>query len=258
MAKPEDVVRRFLAGPVVPFKPKPGVPTVAINGKKYVLSTDGGMLGDREDDEKLQEEYGGQLIVQPGANKWRYLWAYDTEKQVVAMWRVSDGNEKLWDSARSQTATLLKLDKKGQINRMGTSEFNRLNAYMQDTEAEHNAALLRIIEENKDDRERAIDKALAAKLKKLQPKLDAELDAVRKGAIPIGFQPFRPENVERQAMTFVITNFVRRNFDYSDTVAELAGKIPSLDPELAGHYQDVMWAIDDMRDKLFDALLPPR
>lgn len=74
----------------------------------------------------------------------------------------------------------------------------------------------------------------------------------------IGFKPFRPENVERQAATYVIGEFFKRHFDYEKTADALGKKIPSLNPELAGHYQDVMWAIDDLRDKQYEALLPPR
>lgn len=259
MPKPEDVVKRFEAGKVVPFQPKPGVPTLAIGGKRYVLSTDGGMLGDREDDAALQQELGDRVIMPPAdANKWRYLWAYDTDKQVVAMWRVSDGSEKHWGPARGDTQTILKLDKKGQLNRVPTAEFSKIEAHMKTTEKEHEAALVQIIEENKGERERAIDRELAAMWKKLAPQLMAELAAVKQGAVPLGFKPFRPEGVERQAATFVIGQFFQRHFDYNKTVKALAAKIPTLNPELAGHYQDVMWAIDDLRDKQYEELLPPR
>lgn len=259
MPRPEDVVKRFEAGTVLPFRPKPGAPTLAIGGKKYVLSTDGGMLGDREDDAALQHELGDRVVMPPAdANKWRYLWAYDTDKQVVAMWRVSDGSEKHWGPARGDTQTILKLDQKGQLNRVPTVEFDKIDAFMKATEKEHEADLARIIEENKGDRERAIDRELAAMWKKLAPRLLAELDAVKQGVVPLGFKPFRRENVERQAATYVIGQFFRHHFDYAKTVKLLAEKIPSLDPELAGHYQDVMWAIDDLRDKQYEELLPPR
>jgi hypothetical protein len=129
---------------------------------------------------------------------------------------------------------------------------------MKAAEKEHEAALIRLIEESKGDREKAIDRELGVMWAKLYPQLRAELDAVRKGAVPIGFKPFRPEGIERQAATFVIGEFFRRHFDYERTVQALAAKIPSLDPELAGHYQDVTWAIDDLRDKQYEELLPPR
>ena len=261
MESPDDrVLRRFLAGAVVPFKPRPGVPALTIGGRKYALSTDGGPLGDREEDDDQPEvgEGGAQLIQGPAGTKWRYLWVYDTEKQVVAMWRATDGNEKVWGSARSEMQTILKLDKKGQLNRVTTAECRKVEAHMQDLASDLLESMKRIIEDSKDDRGRGIDKAIKGLFEKLRPTLERELDAVRQGATPMGFKPFSPENVERQAMTFVIGQFFRRNLDTDKVLAAIAPKIPSLDPELAGHYQDVQWAIDDVRDGAFDEYLPPR
>lgn len=259
MPRPENVVRRFLAGPVVPFKPRVLGPKISIGGTKYALSTDGGILGDREDDAAMAEQYGERVIMPgPEADKWRYLWAYDTDKQVVAMWRVSDGSEKHWGPARSASATIAKLDKKGQMNRVSTADFAKIDAFMKAREKEHEESLRQFLEESKDGRQKAIDRELAAIWAKLLPKLKAELAAVAQGATPIGFKPFRPENVERQAATYVIGEFFRRNLDIEDVLKTLTAKIPSLDPELAGHYQDVVWAIDDLRDRSYETLLPPR
>jgi len=238
---PERVVRRFLAGPVVPLRLKPGVPTIAIEGKKYVLSTEGGPNKESDADAK-----------------WSYLWALDTEKHVVAMWRASDGSEKVWGPARSEAAILVKLAKQGQVNRVSTTEFNRIDAYMKGVERDTIADLEKINETAKGDQDRAVDRELVTLWKKLEPKLKAELDAVAKGATPIGFRPFRPENVERQAMTYVIGQFFRRNLDPEKMVGAMAAKIPSFDPELASHYQSVTWAIDDLRDRVYEALLPSR
>lgn len=261
MSTLEDrVARRFLAGAVVPFKPRPGVPTLTIGGQKYVLSTDGGPLGDREDDDDAPEWAGEARLIQPssGGSKWRYLWVYDIEKQVIGMWRVSDGSEKVWGPARSEMATILKLDKKGQLNRVTNADFRKVDAYMRKEETDSMESMKKIIEEAKGDREKTIDKLLGHLFEKARPKLEAEINAIREGAVPLGFKPFSPENVERQATTFVIGQFFRRNFDPEKTVALLATKIPSLDPEMAGHFQDVQWAIDDIRDQAYDQYLPAR
>lgn len=256
----DRVMRRFEAGPVVPFKPRPGVPTLTVGGRKYVLSTDGGPLGDREDDEDMPEvgEGGARIIRTPQGTKWRYLWAYDTDHQVVAMWRATDGNEKVYGSARSEMAKILQLDKKGQLNRVTTAEFRKIEAHMRDLEQDTLESLRKIVEDAKGERERAIDKHVGALFEKLRPNLERELDAVRKGAIPLGFKPFSPENVERQAMTFVIGQFFRRNLDTEKVMRLITPKIPSLDTEQAGQYQDVQWAIQDVQDAAYDRYLPPR
>jgi len=255
----DRVARRFLAGAVVPFKPRPGVPTLTIGGRKYALSTDGGPLGDREDDERPQLPGEARLIQQaPGANKWRYLWLYDTEHQIVAMWRATDGNEKVWGTAKSEMQSIVKLDRKGQLNRVTTSECRKVEQHMRGMEQETAESLKAIIEDSKGAREHQIDKLVRGLFEKLRPNLERELDAVRQGAIPMGFKPFSPENVERQAQTFVIGQFFRRNLNTEKVLGLIAPKIPSLDPELAGHYQDVQWAIEDVQDQTYDQYLPAR
>ena len=256
----DRVLRRFLAGAVVPFKPRPGVPTLTIGGRKYVLSTDGGPLGDREDDADQPEvgEGGARIIQTPQATKWRYLWVYDTEKQIVAMWRATDGNEKVWGPARSEMQSIVKLDRKGQLNRVTTSECRKVESHMRGMEQETAESLKAIIEDSKGAREHQIDKLVRGLFEKLRPNLERELDAVRQGAIPMGFKPFSPENVERQAQTFVIGQFFRRNLNTEKVLGLIAPKIPSLDPELAGHYQDVQWAIEDVQDQTYDQYLPAR
>ena len=254
----ENVVRRFMAGDVIPFRPRPGVPTLAIGGRKYVLSTDGGPLGDREDDEKLPDD---PRIIRPdpSANKWRYLWAYNTEKQLVGMWRISDGSEKLWGSAKSETQSILKLDKKGQLNRVSDAEFRKINAYMRDVEQDTLRALKKTIEESKGDADKAIDRELEKLWTKLRPSLEREIDAVKSGVTPIGFKPYQPDpqNLLRQMLSYVIGKWFTRNFDFEDVLGALKKKVPQLDDEYAD-IQAVQWAIDEIRDEAYEAYLPER
>lgn len=252
MPSDEKVVRRFMAGAVVPFKAKPSGPTLAIGGRKYVLSTDGGPLGDREDDEALEAEYENLVLPSPGGDKWRYLWAYDTEKQILAMWRAASGSNKMLGGARGEQAIIVQLDRKGQLNRVNTAEFRRIESFMNDREADLERALRESIEAQKGDREKGIDLEVRALFKRLRPNLEREIAAVRSGAVPIGFKPHSPQNVERQAVTYVVGQFFRRHLDPGKLVEELAGKIPGLDPDLAGHYQDVQWAVDEIRDASYD------
>jgi len=129
---------------------------------------------------------------------------------------------------------------------------------MRDLEKDTEDSLRQIVEDAKGDREHAIDRQLGLLFEKVRPNLEREIDAVRQGATPIGFKPFSPENVERQAITFTIGQFFRRNFDPEKTFKLLAAKIPSLDPDSVGQFQDVQWAIDDVRDTAYDRYLPPR
>jgi hypothetical protein len=256
MTLEEAVARRFLAGDVVPFKARPGTPMLSIGGRKYALSTDGGPLGDREEDSDREEEFGARFIApNSNANKWRYLWAYDTDKQLVGMWRVSDGSEKVYGPARSEMSTILRLDKKGQINRVTNAEFRKLDAYMKEAEEDTVESLKRIIEESKGVLEKAIDREIQKLWLKLKPSLDRALSDVAKGAIPIGFKPFSTENIPRQTMTYAIGNWFKHNMSTESVLKVIAPKIPQLDADLAGHYQDVQWAIDDIRDQAYNTYL---
>src|SRR5271167_4401196 len=92
------VAARF-AAEVVQLRPQavPG-PKLEIGGHHYALSTDSGpLMGDIAEALTPQGEGGARLIHSPGSNRWRYLWAYDTDNDVVAMWRASDGDEKLYE-----------------------------------------------------------------------------------------------------------------------------------------------------------------
>lgn len=244
-------MRRFYAGDVVPFRS--GVPTLAIGGKKFVLSTDGGMLGDREDDSMLEEEYGGRVIgPPPGANKWRYLWAYDIEKQMVAMWRVSDGDEKAGGPARSFTHEILKLDKKGQINRVDSATFRKIESHMRSLEDDTLKALKKSYEDLKSEEAKAVDRELAAMWLKLEPRLVKELEAVERGAIPLGFKPQSNRfSVLNQALNYTITQFFDRNFDRTKMIDHLEKKFPLV------HFQTFEWAYDDLRDAIYEIMLSP-
>lgn len=256
------IVARF-AGAVVPFKPKPGVPTVVIGGQKYVLSTDGGPLGDREDDEALAAEspFGGRLIMPaPGANKWRYLWVYDTDKKYVVMWRASDGNEKAAGSDKHFLSEILKLDKKGQLNRVTHREFQVIEREMTRRADAELEALKETVEEMKSDYQREIDRLAGVYYKTLVvPKIEQAIRDVRQGAIPLGFE-FNsriPRSEEHQKTTFVIARILTREVteDKLDEYIQKQGidtQAPNVD------LQAVYWAAGDLRERAYEEFLPPR
>lgn len=239
-----------------------GGPTLTIDGHKLVLSTDGGPLGDREDDEALHDEPSdGARLLRPQSmgTKWRYLWVYDVDHKVVAMWRVSDGSEKVWSTANQEVMRIHRLDQKGQLNRVSHSFFLKVEAHMQRVEHETLETLKKIVEDAKGDRERKIDQIVRGAFKRHLAELERDLASAEKGAIPIGFKPYDPtRNVERQMAVFVITRFFKRHLDAEKIVLEVAEAVPSFDPQSAGHYQDVEWAIEDVREQTFEKYLPKR
>jgi hypothetical protein len=261
----DRVVRRFLAGVVVPFKPKPGVPVLAIGGRKYALSTDGGPLGDREDDEDVGwfGDTGARIIrPPPGTNKWRYLWAYDTNRQMLTMWRVSDGSEKLHDSAHSQQGRIVALEKKGQLNRVTSAEYTAIEKEMRRREDDTMQAMKESLAAAKTDAQKRLDVLVAQYYdEQILPRLTRALDAVHAGVVPLGFKPFGdaadgdPASLLRQRCTYVMGQVFQREMTVErveEWLTEQDFPFSLVDP------QDIDWAIDDVQDAAYTDLLPPR
>jgi hypothetical protein len=253
-----NVVAGFLqAGPVVDILRKPKVPVVLIWGKKYKLSTYGGPLGDREDDDKEDKSpFGGRLIKPPpGANKWRYLWAYDLDKSVVAMWRYSDGDEKAWFSANSNVATVAMLDKKGQLNRVTNSEFRRIESEMERRNEDTIKALEKSVEDSKSELTKQVDKLVEEFFEShVAPKLERAISSVERGATPLGFELNErvPASREHQMLSFVFYQTMKRELDSQTVDRYLRSK--GVDVEEAGQWVD--WAIQDVNEKAYRAYIP--
>lgn len=243
-----------IAGAVVPFKPKSGVLTIPIGGRKYVLSTDGGPLGDREDDDLMGDSPLGARLIRPpsGADKWRYLWCFDTDRKTLTMWRVSDGNEKLSMSASSAQAKIVALEKKGQLNRVTHDEFSKVEREMREREQDQLAAMQMYVESMKSDATKQLDRLVRDYFEEtVLPKLLRGLKAVRNGVTPIGFRPFGPATegdaawLLRQKSSHVMGEVFRVEMPEPKVEAWIRAK--GFDLELVGN-QDLQWAIDDVRD----------
>lgn len=254
------VAARF-AGEVVKLVPKPHGPKVEIGGHHYVLSTDSGPLaGDLA--ERFEAPEGGARVIGPPehANKWKFLWAYDTDNQVLAMWRVSDGDEKVWESAKHAGSTIVKLDKKGQLNRVGGSEFHQIEAWMHKRTEETIEALKESVEANKDATEKELDRLVREYFEKhVAHHMERALADVAKGATPIGFKPHDPKaqhvSLVRQASVYVIGQILKRMM--SEAKVEEYLRQHKFDTA-AVHNQALEWAIGDVRDEAFEKYLPPR
>ena len=251
------VAALFQAGPVVPFGPPKGpkVPTLLVGGRKYVLSTDGGPLGDLDDPESEGMLGGGQLIQGPSGNKWKFLWSYNTERQRLHMWRVSDGNEKFEDSARNLTSKIVKLERKGQLNRVTNEEFRKLEAHMNRAQDDTLKQLQDSWEDSKSDYQREVQEALERLLDSFKPKLEAQIEAVESGAIPMGWRDTGHGHELRSKLSLVISRFFETDFSIKKCDDYLRGQ--GIDPDAPGRdIQAVEWARGDILDATYNRYLP--
>lgn len=231
------------AGMVVPFAPR--VPknthTILIAGVKYVLSTYWpGVMGDIAEDPP-EMEGGPRVIRQEGMDPWKYLWAYDTDKQVLAMWRVSDGNNKEWGNARTAGRTIVALEKKGQLNRVDNTQFRRIEAEMLKLEQEQEASLQRWVEESKDGFQHRVDVLVQEYFdKSVRPVMDRAVANVEAGVIPIGFKAIEGGfPVQRQMKSYVTGRVYETLFTLDKIDAYVQSKGVDLE---SGDIQATQWA----------------
>ena len=235
------------AGDVIPFVGRaPRNPhTVTLAGDKYVLSThSGGLMGDLMELPEGAEEGARIIHVRPD-DPWKYLWAYDTDHQVLAMWRVSDGNEKEYGSAKSQTALLVKLDKKGELNRVSGAQFRAIETAMRAQEDAHTRALEQWVEETKTNAQRDVDALVREYFDtKVRPAMDRAVRDVERGATPLGFKA-DPGGfpVERQMKSYVTGKLYEKllNLDAVDAYVRAQG----IDLDAIDN-QATQWARDDV------------
>jgi hypothetical protein len=255
------VVARY-AGVVVPLRPKPGVHLETIAGRKYVLSTDGGPLGDHAE---APEWAGDARIVDLGRpeNKWRFLWVYDLDRKQVAMWRVTDGNNKEWGADSHYTTKIVQLDRKGQLNRVSRTEFDAIEREMIRREDAHIRNIEESIEESKSEYQRQIDKyALEYFERIVAPKIQRAVNGVMAGAIPLGFEPEGPGVDDERARTrqmcaYVVGQILKHELS-EDKVASYIRHhgVDPYDPNEDS--QAVYWALGDLRDEAYKRFLPER
>ena len=235
------------AGEVVPFFPRPrntGTHVITIGGEKYVLSTHWpGVFGDIS--EQSKETGGVNVIRQDDMNPWKYLWVYDTEKQILAMWRVMDGNEKEWGSARTAARTIVFLERKGQLNRVDNAQFRRIQVEMARRERENEAALEKWIEESKDNFQREVDGLVREYFNKVvRPVADRAVANVEAGVIPIGFKAIEGGfPVQRQMKSHVLSRIYNDlfNLDRIDEYVQSRGVDLN-----SGDIQATQWAQGDV------------
>jgi hypothetical protein len=254
-----SLVRRILAGPVIPFGPRgPKVPTITIGGRKYNLSTDGGPLGDVDDPEETGWAGRNNVIAPPARDKWRFLWAYDTDHKRVAMWRVSDGNEKYENNANGAMQTIIKLEKKGQLNRVTQDEFHMLKRHMGRLQDEVEAFLAESIAQNKSEADREVDKLLGEMFDHARPRLEKQLQDVHEGSTPFGWRSPQVKGHElRSKLAYVIDRFFATTMSRKACEAFLRAK--GFDPDAPGiDSQIVEWSLNDIVSATYERYMPER
>ena len=230
-------------------------PSLAIGGRKYVLS-DYWMMSE---DLLGPPSPGGAKLIDTGGSRFRYLWLYDTDKQVVAMWRASDGDEKAHDRVSHFTSQIYILEKRKQLNRVTHAEFQEVSRFMAHRADETLRSMKKLIEETATDWDRQVAAILDSWFKKeIKPDLDRRISELKSGVIPFGFkvnEAMLPhKNAIEQATTFLVSKaFERYNENAAyDYVSKVTG-VDAWEPP-NGDSQAVQWGWHELYEKAHDAL----
>ena len=245
----DRIVRRFKeATNVVPFKP--AGPTIAIGGKKYALS-------DYWSETDVEEVEGGARLIM-GPKRFSFLWAFDTDKKYVAMWRVSDGEGKAGGAASHHTKDIVALERKKQLNRVTNEEFRTIDRFMAARGKETLALLKKTIEENEDDWDRESRRLVQEFFNdKVLPKILAKFREIDQGVSPLGFKPrdFGRPPLE-QAKVFVAGQIMQKLFQLSDIDDFVRTKGVDPDNPPGGSIQALDWARHDVMEAFYDERFP--
>lgn len=254
MSLRDRLVQRFKSGGgVVPFAPKPTGPTLVIGGRKYALSDYWSVM------EGLEDASGDARLILPEGptNKFRYLWAFDTEKRILAMWRVSDGDEKAYGRENQHSRDLVVLERKRQLNRVTTEEFRTIERFMKGRQDDALAAMKKYLEENADEWDRESKRLVEEFFEKsVEPKILAKFREIEQGIIPFGFKPNESHRPPLEAAKMhVAMEIMGKAFSLKEVDAFIRTK--GIDPENPpGDFQAIDWARHDVMDAFYDRHFP--
>ena len=238
-----------------PVRPKH---TVVLGGKKYALSADGGPLGDQLEALSGGDEGGARVVDVPAFMRpepYRFLWAYDTEDGSVSMWRVTDGNSKVWGTADGFAMKILELDRKGELNRVTSAEMAKLDRAMRKKENEQLQSMKKWLAENATEYQTFVDKvAWDVFNRDVKPGLDKRLQEAKRGVVPIGFKvdesqlEYRPRG--NQLRSHILTEETAK-FTMDKIEDEVRKR--GVDPEAPGHdIQAAYWAMNDVVQEVWE------
>lgn len=255
MSLHKRVVQRFKGGGVIPLRVR--VPTLAIHGRKYALSDYWPMFSDVQESMAPSEGGGARLLKPEGGNRFRYLWALDSDRKMLTMWRVSDGDEKVHDRMSSMSSYIHALEKKGQLNRVTHEEFLAIERFMHHRYEETLQNLKQLIRENEDDWDRRVKTILQDWFDaKLRPEITRRIAEVEAGVLPFGFKVndriLEHKTPEQQAKSFVVSQVLGK-FDQAkayDIVSEAVGFDAYEPPQ--GDNQAVQWAWHELLERVYE------
>lgn len=252
MTPARRVAARWRAANVVPFPKKPRGPQVLIGGRRYALS-DYWPMGTAGDDDAAVA--GGRLI-DVGGNKFRWLWVYDTDKQVVAMWRYSDGDEKHYDRSHSVAHHIHKLEQRGQLNRVAHDEFRVVEREMRRRQEDTIVALKQWAKEMEDANQKRVNEIARTLFEReYRPRIERALAEVERGVVPLGFKMRDiPRDRAHQLRTHVVSQILQSQF--TERAVEDAMRAEGLDPDAEDmDIQAAYWAVNDVREEAYEEFL---
>jgi len=247
------VATRWKAANVVPFRGRPRGPQVAIGSRKYVLS-DYWPMGTAGDGEAPA---AGARVIDVGGDKFRWLWAYDTDKQVLAMWRYTDGDEKHYENAHRAAQHIHKLEKRGQLNRVTNAEFRIIEREMSRRYEDVIKTLREHARSLGGDWQEQVN-AIARDFfdHKVRPLIERALSDAARGAVPMGFRFNEriPQSRDQQIRAHIVSQMVHQRFN--ERLIEDTMRTQGLDPEMRGvDNQAAYWAVSELRQDVYEEYL---
>jgi len=231
--------------------------TLSVAGRRYVLS-DHFPFTYSEGEEQQPSGGGARLIMGPA--KKRYLWAYDTDEQTIAAWRVSDGDDKAWGDAKHYISDIIELDRRKQLNRVTHQQFQQLDAFFRRRYQQAVESLKAYAQELSSDWEKQAKRILQDYFNKyVLPMIERRWQQIRQGAHPFGFTVnknlLRYRTARHQAFTFVADQVINNEFTQLkayDIVRRRTGIDPYEPPE--GDPQAVEWAYQELREEFYERI----
>lgn len=211
-----------------------GGPTVEVEGRRYKVSNIWSELGE------------------PDPERHRYLWAVDRETGAVAMWRISDGEEKVSGPAR-EVRDVAEVRAAGQLNVMSSEAFAQLSAAMarrNDLAVEALAEYARTLGGDYQARVNAAARAFYEE--RVAPEVERAVAASAAGVEPVGFiyseaLAGRGRSREDQARVQLVGAVLQAKLTPAAVEAYLS-ETGILDPD--GDNQAAYWAVGDIRDEV--------
>lgn len=232
---------------------------IKIKGAKYYLSDDGGPLGS-PDAFTNYGEGGARLILGPEMGKFKYLWVYDTDRQIVVMWRAHDGNEKVNERASGMASKIKHLEKRRQMNRVDHSTYLIIDRQMKVNEQANLEALKAWNKELESDFQKTVNERSQEYFDRMvRPDIDRAVAAVASGVVPIGYKAFddNPANQTRYMTTNAISKILSRNFTEEKVSNYLRSKGIDVDAPNVDN-QAVYWAVNEIVENTYAQYLPER